>query len=87
MVWLRGTGDVCAWRMVVPAVGIFLPDGFRASFDLAGEFGHAHVGIAAIPDRGHLDEQFLGGDADVWRRMAQQPSCGAASGAAWAGLV
>jgi len=24
----RGAGDVCAWRVVVPAVGIFLPDSF-----------------------------------------------------------
>src|SRR5229473_5381101 len=45
---LRGAGDVCAWRVVVPAVGIFLPDSFWASFDLAGELLNAHVGLAAV---------------------------------------
>src|SRR5882762_8746723 len=83
----RGAGDVCAWRVVVPAVGIFLPDSFWASFDLAGELRNAHVGIAAVSDWGHLDKQLLGGNAYVRGRLAQQSSRGAAGGSPWPSLV
>src|SRR5258708_26952888 len=82
-----GAGNVSAGRVVLPVVGIFLPDGVWAAFDLAGEFRYAYVGIAAVSDRRHLDKQLLGGHADVRRRLAQQSPRGAAGGAAWAGMV
>src|SRR5260221_11986759 len=60
-----GAGNVAAWRMVLTAGGSFLPDGVWGAFDLAGEFRHAYVGIAAVSDLRHLDKQLLDGDADV----------------------
>src|SRR5579864_7561376 len=67
---IRGAGDVLAWRMVVPAVGIFRPDGFWAAFDVAGELRDAYVGIAEVSHWRYFDQQFLGGYADLRRRLA-----------------
>jgi hypothetical protein len=84
---LCGAGDVFAWRVVVPAVGIFLPDGLWAALHVAGEFRYSHVGIAEVSYGRYFDQQFLGGDADVWGRLAQQSPRGAAGGTSWVGLV
>src|SRR5260370_19019757 len=84
---LRGAGDVRAWRMVVPAVGIFLPDSFWASFNLAGEFRNAHVGLAEIPNGRYVYEQLLGGDAYLRGRLAQQSPRGTPGGAPRPGVV
>src|SRR5438477_8207495 len=53
------------WRMVLPVL-VYLPaDRGWPAFHLAGKFGYAHVGIAALPYRGHFQEQFLGGDPEL----------------------
>ncbi len=51
------------------------------------QFGHAYVGFAAVSHLGHIYQQFLGCDFDLWRRLAQQSPCSAASRQAWAYLV
>ena len=56
--------------MVLPALGHFFPHRHWSALYLAGEFSHAHVGIAALPDRRYVEEQLLGGDAYVRRRLA-----------------
>src|SRR6202022_3658426 len=59
------------WRAAVFVVGNFHADYSWPACHLAGELRDAHVGIAAIPDLGYFDEQLVGGDSYVWRRLAQ----------------
>ena len=45
------------------ALGHFPSHRHRSAFDLAGEFGHAFMGHAAVPDPRPFDEQLVGSDA------------------------
>src|ERR1700739_2243357 len=44
------------WRIAGAAVGVVFAHGIGIALYLAGEFGHAYVGIAAVPDQRHLEE-------------------------------
>ena len=74
-------------RTALSDVGYFRQDRFRPALHLAGQLRHAHVGIAALHDRRHVHQQFLGGHPDLRRRLAQQSPRRAAVGAPWPGLV
>ena len=50
-------------RISSRALGHFPSHRHRPAFDLAGEFGHAFVGHAALPDARPFDEQLVGGAA------------------------
>ncbi len=67
--------------------GIFFLHGAVPAFYMAGEFRNSFVGFAPVPDTGPIDEQLVGGDVHVGRRMAQQPSCASNLVTARAGLV
>ena len=54
------------------AVGNLPAHGGWPARDLAGEFGDAFVGNAAVCDPRSFHQQLVGGLADVWRGLAQQ---------------
>ena len=62
-------------RRLVPYVlwGIFFRTTFGLHCHVAGELGDAPVGLAPLRDARRLDQQLVGGAADVRRRLAQQP--------------
>ncbi len=58
-----------------------------AARHLAGQLGHAHVGIAAFRHARRLPQQLVGGAADRRRGLAQQPSCPSCLLPSWPRLV
>src|SRR5277367_1067754 len=54
----------------------------QTGLDLAGQFSHTYLGLAALSDPRFIDQQLVGGAADVWGGLAQQPSCLSGLGAA-----
>ena len=67
--------------------GIFLRTVLRAAFHLAGEFGHAFLGLAPLCNARSIDQQLVGGDVHMGRRLAQQPSCASDFGPPRPGMV
>ena len=59
-------------RISVRALGHFPAHRGGPALHLAGEFGHAFVGHAPLPDARSFHEQLVGGAAYVRRRLAQQ---------------
>ena len=74
-------------RHPVRALGHLLPHDRRPARHLARELRDAQVGIAPLRDARRLDEQLVGGAADVRRGLAQQPSRASDERASRPGLV
>src|SRR5260370_16978848 len=73
--------------MAIPVVGHLLSHGHWPALHLAGKLCHPYVGIATVFDRRYVQKQFLGGLADFWRGLAQQPSRTSAVAPSWLCLV
>ena len=67
--------------------GTFFRTTYRPARDLAGELGDAPLGLAPLRDQRRLAQQLVGGDADLRRRLAQQPPRAPGVGAPRPGLV
>src|SRR6202043_125299 len=80
----RAAGDR---RAAVAAVGNLSAHGDGTALYVAGEFGDALVGNAALQDARPFDKQLVGGAALVGRRLAQQSSRASGVGAARASVV
>ena len=68
-------GPLCRGRPALAGLGRLRPVVPGTAFDLAGQLGHARLGLPQLSDPRHLDEPLVGGPAHLRRGLAQQPPC------------
>ena len=75
------------WRMALRDVGNLPAHRSRPARHVSRELCHSPLGIAPIPDARRFHQQFLGRDAQLRRRLAQQSSRPSAVGASRTRMV
>ena len=76
-----------AWRLAIRDVGPVLANGSWTARYMAGELRDSPVGDASLCYPRRFAQQLVGGDAHLWRRLAQQPPCPSGLGSPRTGLV